>query len=234
MAYEVERTAEAPLLTNHLDLGGENNRDKIEVTSRYLIKNGKPWIPFMGEYHFSRANPNEWRRELCKMKAGGINTVASYVIWIHHEEIEGEMSFSGSLDIRRFVQTCFACGLYVLLRIGPWVHGEVKNGGFPDWLVQKPDVRLRCNDSAYLDYCRGWYQALAQQLEGLLFQDDRGLLGFQIENELIRDEAHLSVLLDMAKQAGLEAPLYTATAWGIPSDANPAANQGFADVWRLR
>ncbi len=23
------------------------------------------------------------------------------------------------------------------LRIGPWAHGEVRNGGFPDWLLQK-------------------------------------------------------------------------------------------------
>lgn len=25
----------------------------------------------------------------------------------------------------------------VWLRIGPWAHGECRNGGFPDWLVKK-------------------------------------------------------------------------------------------------
>ena len=28
-------------------------------------------------------------------------------------------------------------GLQVLLRIGPWDHGECRNGGHPDWLLKK-------------------------------------------------------------------------------------------------
>ncbi|MBP3361050.1 MAG: beta-galactosidase [Clostridia bacterium] len=203
----------------HIGLGGDNGIDRIEVTNRYLKKNGKPWLPFMGEYHFSRSRPCEWKTELLKMRAGGINVVSSYVIWIHHEETEGELSFSGSLDIRSFVKTCFECGMYVLLRIGPWIHGEVKNGGFPDWLIKKEGIKLRCNNTVYLEYCRKWYSALYEQLKGLLFKDGYGMIGFQIENELQRDKEHIRALLNIAKECGLEAPLYTATAWGIPTDA---------------
>jgi len=220
MVYKKELTKDVPLLKNHLKLGGKNKNESIEVTSRYIEKNGKPWIPVMGEYHFSRADSGEWKRELLKMKAGGINTVAAYVIWIHHEEEEGKISFEGNLDIRKFVETCFECGLYVLLRIGPWIHGEVKNGGFPDWLVKKEGIVLRSNNDIYLKYCKGWYEALSDQLKGLMFDDGTKFIGFQIENELMRDEEHLKVLLDMAIECGLKAPLYTATAWGIPSDAD--------------
>ena len=126
MVYLLSYEKGAPLLKDHLNLGGDNGKCSIEVTSHYLVKNGKPWLPVMGEYHFSRANPQEWKRELCKMKAGGIDIVSSYVIWIHHEEEEGIVRFDENCDLRRFVQTCFQLGLFVILRVGPWVHGEVK------------------------------------------------------------------------------------------------------------
>ncbi len=61
----------------------------IGVNSRYLTLDGKPWLPVMGEFHFSRYPRSQWEEEVLKMKAGGVNIVATYVIWIHHEEIEG-------------------------------------------------------------------------------------------------------------------------------------------------
>ena len=33
----------------------------------------------MGEFHYSRTPAAEWREELLRMKAGGIDIVASYV-----------------------------------------------------------------------------------------------------------------------------------------------------------
>ena len=65
------------------------------------------------------------------MKAGGVTMVSTYLFWIHHEEREGELRFSGRLDVRRFVLCCRRAGLDVVLRIGPWAHGECRNGGFP-------------------------------------------------------------------------------------------------------
>lgn len=219
MIYQVNQKETAPLLENHLKLGGDNGIEKIEVTSQYIRKNGKPWVPFMGEYHYSRAKESEWKRELCKMKAGGVNVIATYVIWIHHEEKEGEVSFEGNLNIRKFVETCYDCGLHVALRIGPWIHGEVKNGGFPDWLQHKEGVHLRSNDPEYLKYCKSWFTALAAQLEGLMFKDGKPLFAIQIENELTTNEEHIATLLEMAKEVGFDAPVYTATGWGTYCDA---------------
>ena len=101
--FEFNIESYSPLLKNHLKLGGDNGIEKFEVTNRYILRNGKPWIPFMGEYQYSRANEDEWKTELSKMKAGGINVVACYIIWIHHEEIEGEVSFEGNLNLRKFL-----------------------------------------------------------------------------------------------------------------------------------
>jgi hypothetical protein len=74
----------------------------IGVNSRYLTLNGKPWLPVMGEFHFSRYPESQWEEEILKMKAAGVNIVATYVIWIHHEEIEGQFDWKGQRDLRAF------------------------------------------------------------------------------------------------------------------------------------
>lgn len=179
----------------------------------------------MGEIHYSRVPSGRWEEELYKMKAGGIDLVSAYTIWIHHEEIEGEWDFSGDRDLRRFLQTIKNCGLHCVLRIGPWAHGEVRNGGFPDWLVEKEkegELVTRTNDPEYLRFVREFYGKIAEQARGLLLSDDGPVAMIQIENEYghvggrtgEEGEAHMRTLKQLAKEAGLNAPIYTATGWG--------------------
>ena len=153
------------ILTDHLNLGGKNpDGGFIGVNSLYFIRDGKPWIPVMGEMHFSRVPREQWPAELAKLKAGGVTVVSTYLFWIHHEEIEGELDFSGNLSIRDFVLEAQKQGLEVFVRPGPWVHGECRNGGFPDWLMKKP-FRLRTNNDGYLAEVRRWYGAIAKELK---------------------------------------------------------------------
>ena len=86
----------------------------------------------MGEFHYARYPASEWEREILKMKAGGVDIVATYVFWIHHEEVEGQFDWSGQRDLRRFVELCGRHGMYAWVRVGPWAHGESRNGGLPD------------------------------------------------------------------------------------------------------
>lgn len=157
----------------------------FSYNNKYITKDGKPYFPVMGEFHYSRYPAYMWEKELMKMKAGGVDVVSSYVIWIHHEEIEGQYDFTGSRDLRRFVKTCEKCGIYMFLRIGPWSHAEARNGGFPDWLIKKHE-NVRTNDESYLaddDFYtgEGWTTGLARygfpkkfEVEIYpLFKDDR-------------------------------------------------------------
>ena len=176
----------------------------------------------MGEIHYSRLPRDEWRDALLKMKEGGVDVASTYVIWIHHEEIAGEWQWSGQRDLRAFVETVRDVGLSLLLRIGPWCHGEVRNGGFPDWLLQKvPDARAT-NDDRYFDEVARFYKAVYAQIKGLLLKDGGPIIGVQIDNEFghcggLRGQAgqdHMARLRDMAHEAGFDVPLYTATGWG--------------------
>ena len=153
----------------------------IGINSMYLTLDGRPWLPVMGEFHYSRVPESEWEEEVLKMKSAGVQIVSTYVIWIHHEEIEGEFDWSDRRDLRRFVELCGNHGLYVIARIGPWTHGEVRNGGFPDWLLKKRPTRS--NDRTYMASVATFYSQVSAQLKGLLWKDGGPVIGIQLENE---------------------------------------------------
>lgn len=182
--YQIDVTnVRTDVIRGHLDLGGRSiNGDTIGVNSFYLERNGKPFIPVIGEFHYSRYPHQYWDEQLKKMKAGGITVVATYVFWNLHEFKEGEFDWSGDLDVRRFVELAQRNGLEVLMRIGPFAHGEMRNGGLPDWLYGRP-IEVRTNDPAYLYYADRLYREIGKQLQGLMFKDGGPIIGTQIENE---------------------------------------------------
>ena len=219
MIYKFKEFKDEPLLINHLNMGGKNPKgEEINVTSRYFTRNGKPWIGVMGEFHFSRYSRENWHRELAKMKAGGITIVSTYLFWIYHEEIEGKMDFDGDNDIRAFIEECKDVGLDVVIRIGPWAHGECRNGGFPDWLLKK-DYKLRDNNEEYLAVVKKWYQSIYNEVKGLFYKDGGNIIAVQIENECVDNAEHLAKLKEIAVECGFIAPIYTVTGWNSASGA---------------
>ena len=196
-----------PAMSNTVD-----RHHRYRVTNRYLEAGGQPVLPVSGELHYSRVPRARWEERLRLMKAGGITVVATYTFWIHHEQTEGKVRFDGGLDVGAFVRLCAEIGLDVVLRIGPWCHGEVRNGGFPDW-VQEAPVQHRTNDPAYLELVKGWFGHLGEELHQLT-GPDTNVMGIQLENELYDQPGHILELKKLARNAGLTAPIWTATAWG--------------------
>lgn len=225
--------------TGHLKLGGKNPAGvEINANSRYLTLDGKPWLPVMGEFHYARVPVDDWEKELRKMKAGGIDIVAAYVFWIHHEEIEGQYEWGGNRNLRHLVEQCSKVGVYCYPRIGPWAHGECRNGGFPDWLLAKCGKDVRTDAPVYLSYVKRLYDAIAAQLHGLLWKDGGPIVGVQLENELIHNALHIRTLKMMAREAGIDVPLYTMTGWGpaaVPEDEVIPVFGGYPDAfWDLQ
>ena len=190
--------------------------------SKSLFRDGKRLFPVMGEIHYSRYPDCDWKEALLKMKEGGVDIVSSYVIWIHHEEIENEFDWTGWRNLRKFVETIKECGLTMVIRIGPWSHAVVRHGGFPDWLLEKiPDARST-NSERYFAEVEKWYKAIYEQVKGLFLKDGGPIIGVQIENEFGHcgglsgedGEKHMKTLEAMARKIGFDAPLYTATGWG--------------------
>jgi hypothetical protein len=189
----------------------------LRLDSRSLVRDGQPWLLISGEFHYARCPDSEWRDELLKMKAGGVSVVASYIFWIHHEEAEGAWDWTGQRNLRKFLETCQEAGLNALLRIGPWCHGEVRNGGFPDWLQKMGDDKvfeLRRDNSGYLGYVTKLYGQIARQMKGLMWKDGGPVMAIQMENEYSGPTQHLMTLKQIARDAGMDVPLYTCTGWG--------------------
>ncbi|MCA2225186.1 beta-galactosidase [Nonomuraea aurantiaca] len=211
----------APPLQGHLRLGDPaHGPDAIEVNARHLTRGGRPWFPVMGEFHYGRYPVGEWREELLKVRAGGVTAVSTYVFWNLHEERRGVFDWTGDRDLRRFVMTCAELGLDVVVRIGPWGHGESRNGGFPDWVLAADGVP-RTDDPRYLELVRPLFEQIATQLQGLTREHGGPVVAVQIENELYDQPDHLLTLKRMAQRAGIDAPLWTATGWGhaqLPPD----------------
>ncbi len=204
------------------DLGQGTNvnlrGDIISADSQCLLFNNQPWMPVVGEFHYSRYPQEQWRDELLKIKAGGITIVSTYVFWIHHQEKPGEFNWSGCRDLRRFLLLCRELDLLAFVRIGPWCHGEVRNGGLPDW-VQNSGSRLRTIDPAFLAMVGPFYEQIARQTDGLLWKDGGPVIAVQLDNER-NDVPYLLELKKMARACGIDVPLYTMTGWNrvnIPS-----------------
>lgn len=197
---------------------------EYSYNNRCLYRDGQPWFPVMGELHYSRYRAELWEESLRKMKAGGVDIVSAYVIWIHHEEEEGSFDFTGCRNLRGFLEACRNVGIHAFLRLGPWAHGEIRNGGFPDWVqaLEKKGVRLRSNDPVYLGYAKRFWEHVYEQARGYLYGDGGPVIGIQIENEYghvgglrgEEGEAHMRTLTAMAREIGFRTPLYTATGWG--------------------
>lgn len=186
----------------------------LTVNSRHLALDGQAWLPVMGEFHYSRCPSNEWAEELAKIRAGGVQVVASYVIWNHHEPHEGDWRWDGQRDLARFVALAAEAGLLVYLRPGPWVHAEVRLGGFPNGLPEP----TRCNSPAYLARVARWFSQVGQQVRAQLWHEGGPIIGIQLENEYGgtgpgRGAEHIAELKRLAIEAGLCVPLYTVTGW---------------------
>lgn len=261
----------------HLNMGGTSpDGGSIDVNSYYMSIDGKPAIPVMGEFHFSRYPCEQWEEEIVKMKAGGVNVLPTYVFWSLHEEVEGQFRWDGQRDLRRFLLLCKKHDMPVIIRIGPFCHGEIRSGGLPDWLFAKP-LEIRSNDPEYLKYVKRLYGEIAKQMSGLYYKDGGPVIGCQIENEMQHSAApwaicypeepmdftaasynaaeasigvevqskratgaeagdeHMRTLKQMAMDAGIITPFYTATGWGnaavIGNDAIPVTSAYTYPFW---
>ncbi|MFA9389183.1 MAG: beta-galactosidase [Prolixibacteraceae bacterium] len=211
------RNSDYQLIEGDLRMGNAGPvGSKIKVNNKYLTYADEPILPVMGEVHFTRIPREKWEETILKMKANGITIIAYYIFWIHHEEIEGQFNWGDNYDVKAFTALCQKHGLWAYPRLGPWCHGEVRNGGLPDWLMQKENIKLRSNDPAYLSYAEKWYSEIGHQLKGLFYKDGGPIIGIQLENEYWRGkggESHILWLKQTAQKYGIDVPLYTVTGW---------------------
>ena len=185
---------------------------EVKWDAQSLIVDGRRVCPVMGEVHYSRIPADEWADEVRKMKEGGVTVIATYVFWNHVEEQEGIFNWSGQRDLRRFIETCRQEGLPVVLRVGPFCHGEVRNGGIPDWVFTK-GCKTRSEEPAFLALVEQLYRQIFTQVQGLQWKDGGPLMACQFDNEYRGHGSYLMALKRIALSVGFDLPFYTRTGW---------------------
>jgi len=156
----------------------------IKISPDYLIINGRPRFIFGGDLNYGRMRQSQWRDRFRKLRAAGMNTVTFYCAWIFHEPRRGEWCFEGNLDLGAFMDMAHDEGLFTIPRIGPFVHGEMRNGGLPQWLIDELGDRVRTNDACYLEETGRWYERILPIILPRCVTRGGGAILIQLENEL--------------------------------------------------
>ncbi|KAK6132284.1 hypothetical protein DH2020_033984 [Rehmannia glutinosa] len=129
-------------------IGGASGGD-VTYDGRSLIIDGQRKLLFSGSIHYPRSTPDMWPSLISKAKLGGLDAIDTYVFWNLHEPQPGQYDFSGRHDIVKFIKEVQSQGLYVCLRIGPFIEAEWSYGGLPFWLHDVPDIVFRSDNEPF-------------------------------------------------------------------------------------
>ncbi|KAK4727677.1 hypothetical protein R3W88_032594 [Solanum pinnatisectum] len=157
----------------------------VSYDDRAIIINGKRKILISGSIHYPRSTPQMWPDLIQKAKDGGLDVIETYVFWNGHEPSPGKYNFEGRYDLVRFIKLVQRAGLYVNLRIGPYICAEWNFGGFPVWLKYVPGMEFRTNNQPFKVAMQGFVQKIVNMMKSEnLFEPQGGpIIMAQIENE---------------------------------------------------
>ncbi len=115
-----------------------------------LLVDGKPFFFFGGAFFYERIPPERWRDSMLAMRAAGANTLDLYVPWNWHETADGKFDFDGHTNprrnLRRVLQLARELHFHLIVRPGPVIRNEWRNGGYPAWLLRRPAYGMPLHD----------------------------------------------------------------------------------------
>ncbi len=153
------------------------------------IARGRVWVDaqpvslLSGEVHYWRLAPASWRPVLQRVKALGLEVIATYVCWDFHEIAPGQFDFTGQTDPRRnligFLDLLTAEGFWIILRPGPYIYSEWSNNGVPD-----DAARYHRLDPTYLALAERYMAAVTAAARPYLATQGGRIILWQADNEI--------------------------------------------------
>ncbi len=204
-----------------------------------FLLNGEPFQILSGSIHYFRVIPEYWRDRLEKLKQCGFNTVETYTCWNLHERREGQFDFSGILDLGRFIDLAHELGLLCIIRPGPYICAEWDYGGLPSWLLNYPNMRIRCMDEEFLKKETRYLSEIFKIVRPRLITNGGNVIMLQVENEYGsygNDHEYIDFLADYYKNNGIDVPLFTSDGpgnlyYGGGTRNNLLATGNFGSNW---
>ncbi|XP_045800001.1 beta-galactosidase 1-like [Trifolium pratense] len=157
----------------------------VSYDSKAITINGQRRILISGSIHYPRSTPEMWPDLIQKAKEGGLDVIQTYVFWNGHEPSPDKYYFEGNYDLVKFIKLVQQAGLYVHLRIGPYVCAEWNFGGFPVWLKYIPGISFRTDNGPFKFQMQKFTEKIVGMMkEERLYETQGGpIILSQIENE---------------------------------------------------
>ena len=156
----------------------------VNYDQRSFIINNERTLILSGSVHYPRSTPGMWDHIFEEMVKDGLNAVQVYVFWNVHEFRRGQpYDFSGPANLPLFIEKAAKVGLFVNIRIGPYVCAEWNYGGLPVWLNSIPGMGLRSNSLAWEKEMERFVTDITEILEKYLARNGGPIILAQIENE---------------------------------------------------
>ncbi len=112
---------------------------------------GKPFFIYGAAFFYERIPRDQWEEWLRHYQSDLlINTIDLYVPWNWEEPTAGHLDFNGRTNSRRdligLLRIVHRLGFKVVLRPGPVIRNEWRNGGYPAWLLERPEYDMPLHD----------------------------------------------------------------------------------------
>ena len=155
----------------------------VSYDHRAITINGVRTMLIAGVIHYPRSTPAMWPYLFQMAKKQGLNTIQTYVFWNIHEQKQGVLDFSGRANLNQFLQDAADAGLFINLRVGPYVCAEWDYGGLPAWLNQIPNIAFRSHNSAWETAMQKFILEIMNYTSPYLAKNGGPIILAQIENE---------------------------------------------------
>ena len=179
----------------------------------YMIDGRRIWL-VGGSLDYFRLPAELWADRLRQARRAGLNCVTTCIPWNFHEIAEGQWDFTGDRDVAEFVARAEDAGLYVILRVGPYIGSDWDFGGLPSWLTTKSGMAYRSSNAAYTHYFDKYFRQVLAQLADLQVTRGGNIVLIQNEHEYFMQTMpdrlnYLEFINQLFRRAGFEIPIIT-------------------------
>ena len=198
----------------HPVIGTPNNQFRVVNTYPEYWVDGKPFLMHGAAFFYHRIPRDRWAEVLLHLKALGINTIDLYPLWNWQQPEENILDFDGHTNPRRdlsyLLRLIELMDFKLTFRPGPYFTDEWRNGGYPDWLLRRPEYGMSeqsilegryplwnqmqydkseeaatrwLENKTHLDYTRRWYHDVFALVNPLLAENGGPLINIQIDDD---------------------------------------------------
>ena len=204
----------APQDTVRSVIGSPNNQFRVINTFPEYWVDGKPFLMHGAAFFYHRIPRDRWAEVLLHLKALGINTIDLYPLWNWQQPTETVLDFDGHTnprrDLRYLLRLIELMDFKLTFRPGPYFTDEWRNGGYPDWLLRRPEYGMSeqsilegrypllsqmqydkseeaasrwMENQTHLDYTRQWFHDVFDLVNPLLAENGGPLINIQIDDD---------------------------------------------------